>query len=533
MSGRTDQTAGDWEDDQLAPPTIEVAPLQVENRGLLIIFVMAAMVMQMLDTTIANVALPHMESTLGATQETVTWVLTSYVLASAITLPLSGWLVDTFGVKRILILSVASFTAASALCGVAQSLNQMVLFRVMQGLAGAFLSPLAQTIMLDTSTPAERPRQMAIYTQGVMLGPIAGPVLGGWITENYTWRWVFFINVPIGIIAIFGLLLLLPDTPRRHRKFDIPGWIFIALGLASFQLMLDRGSTKDWFDSGEIVTYAVIAACSFWMMIVHFVTARNPLFPRDMFLDRNFVGSLLLFFLVGMVMMAVLALLPGLLQTIYGYPAVDAGMLLAPRGIGMLISVTLFNKQINKIDPRFALTLGLGLVGWSLWLMSRWSPDMPMAPIFITGMIQGVGLSFTFIPITLLAFATLPPRYRADASAMNNLFRNVGSSIGITICSVLLARNLQLNHAEIGSALRIPAMPFALDRVTAYGEASDAVMQVLDGMVNKQAAMLAYLDDFLLMAMLCFFAIPFLYLLKASKPGAPHSASAAADAAGH
>ncbi|WP_338465596.1 DHA2 family efflux MFS transporter permease subunit [Novosphingobium sp. ZN18A2] len=527
MSARTEAAPGH------GPQESEKPPLEVENRGLLIVFVMAAMIMQMLDTTIANVALPHMESSLGATQETVTWVLTSYVLASAVTLPLSGWLVDTFGIKRVLIFSVVLFTAASALCGVAQSLNQMVLFRVLQGLAGAFLSPVAQTIMLDTSTPEERPRQMAIYTQGVMLGPIAGPVLGGWITENYTWRWVFFINVPIGILAVFGLLLLLPNTERRHRKIDITGWVLIAVALSSLQLMLDRGSTKDWFDSGEIVIYAVVAACSFWMMMVHFVTARNPLFPRELFFDRNFVGSLFLFFLVGMVMMAVLALLPGLLQTIYGYPAVDAGWLLAPRGIGMLISVTLFNKQITRLDPRFALTLGLGLAGWSLWLMSRWSPDMPMEPIFMTGLIQGVGLSFTFIPLTLLAFATLPSKFRADASALNNLFRNVGSSVGITICSVLLARNIQLNHAEVGSALRIPQMPFALDRITAYGEASDAVMQVMNGMVNKQAAMLAYLDDFLMMSVLCFAAIPFLYLLKRNTMPAGPPSAAAADAAGH
>lgn len=532
MSARTDEAAGAAR--RHAPPEAEKPPIVVENRGLLVVFVMAAMVMQMLDTTIANVALPHMQSSLGATQETVTWVLTSYVLAAAITLPLSGWLVDTFGIRKLLIFSVATFTAASALCGLAQSLNQMVLFRVMQGLAGAFLAPVAQTIMLDTSTPAERPRQMAIYTQGVMLGPIAGPVLGGWITENYTWRWVFFINVPIGILAIFGLLLLLPETPRRARKFDITGWVLIAVALASFQLMLDRGSTKDWFDSGEIVTYAVVSACAFWMMFVHFATAEHPLFAREMFFDRNFVGSLLLFFLMGMVLMAVLALLPGLLQQIYGYPAVDAGWLLAPRGIGMLVAVSLLNKQISRLDPRVSLTLGLGLAGWSLWLMSRWSPDMPMGPIFVTGLIQGVGLSFTFIPLTLLAFATLPSQHRADASALNNLFRNVGSSTGITICSVLLARNIQINHAEVGAALRIPSIPFALDRITAYGEASDAVLQVVDGMVNKQAAMLAYLDDFLLMSVLCFVAIPFLYLLKRSTmPAGPQSASAAADAAGH
>ncbi|QCI94315.1 MDR family MFS transporter [Novosphingobium sp. EMRT-2] len=501
----------------------DLPPLVVKHRGPLLFAVMAAMVMQMLDTTIANVALPHMQASLSATQETISWVLTSYVLASAVTLPLAGWLVDTFGIRRVFISSVVMFTAASILCGLAQSLEQIVFFRVLQGLGGAFLSPLAQTIMLDTSTPAERPRMMGIFTQGVMLGPIAGPVLGGYITENVSWRWVFFINVPIGICAVIALLALLPQTPRRERRFDVFGWVLIALAVSTLQLMLDRGAQKDWFGSGEIVAYAVIAAVAFWMAIVHLVTADHPLFPAALFRDGNYVASLGLYFLVGMVMMAVLALLPGLLQGIYGFPAIDAGWLLAPRGLGMLLSITLFGRFINRFDPRISLAIGLFLAGWSLWLMAGWTPNMPMRPIFLTGMLQGLGLSFTFIPMNLIAFATLPPQLRADAAGMTNLFRNIGSSIGIAVCTVLLARNIQINHAELGARLTAMSVPFDINRLDTFGPVGDAALGVADGLVNQQAAMISYLNDFLMMAIACWAAIPVLFFLRAGKqaPGAP------------
>ena len=506
--------------------------MRVNHRPLLFTAVMAAMVMQVLDTTIANVALPHMEASLSATQETISWVLTSYVLASAVALPLGGWLVDRFGIRLIFTLSVVAFTAASILCGLAQNLEQMVAFRVIQGVGGAFLSPFAQTVMLNASTAEERPRMMGLFTQGVMLGPIAGPLLGGYITESYSWRWVFFINVPIGIASGMVLWWLLPRVPAIRRPIDMTGWVLVALALASFQLMLDRGPSQDWFGSAEVVTYAVVWACSGWMALVHLVTAKRPLFPGRLFADANFVASLVFMFLIGCVMMAVLALLPGLLQGIYGYPAVDAGWLLAPRGLGLLASITLLGRWITKMDPRIALTIGMGLSGWSLWLMSGWSPDMPMAPIFITGLIQGVGISFTIMPINLIAFATLPPELRTDAAGLNNLMRSIGASIGIAVCTFMLARNVQVNHAEMGARITRMSVPFDLDRITAYGGVSEAGMRVVDGMVNKQAAMIGYLNDFYMMALLCWAAIPVLFFVKAAKPaaaGSPPMQAAAAD----
>ena len=293
-------------------PSANVPALLVKNRPLLLTGVMAAMIMQTLDATIANVALPHMSASLGATRDTITWVLTSYVLASAVVLPLSGWLVDRVGIRRMMLSSVMLFTIASMLCGVAQSIDQMVLFRVLQGLAGAFLGPLAQTIILDSSTVAERPKMMAIYTQGIMLGPISGPIIGGYLTDNFNWRWVFFVNLPVGVLCFVLLLFYLPKTPLRERKIDLFGWILIAAAVSGLQLVLDRGQDQDWFSSPEIVIEAVVAASCAWMAVVHLATAQTPLFPKALFRDRNFTVGMVFFGLMGMVMMSVMALLPGL-----------------------------------------------------------------------------------------------------------------------------------------------------------------------------------------------------------------------------
>lgn len=503
--------------------------MQVANRPLLIVAVMAAMVMQILDTTIANVALPHMRASLSATQETITWVLTSYVLASAVALPLGGWLVANFGLRRVFVVSVVGFTVASIMCGLAQSLTQMVLFRVAQGLFGAFLGPFAQTVMLDVATPEERPRMMSIFSQGIMLGPIAGPVLGGWITENSDWRWVFFINVPVGIFAAVVLLLLLPRTSPKPQRMDIMGWLFLAIALSCFQLMLDRGETKDWFGSGEIVAYSVAAVVATWLTVVHLATAERPIYARRIFSDPNFVVSMGLQFLMGAILISVSALMPGLLQGIYGYPVVDAGLLLAPRGIGMLLSMMLLGRLMAKMDPRLALGIGLVVTGGSLWMMAGWSPDMPVAPIVISGVIQGIGMSFTYMPVNLIAFSTLPGEYRTDAAGLLNLCRSIGSSIGIAVVTVLLAQGIQRNHAELAERVTRMSTPFDLDRITAYGGAAESVARVVDGMVNKQAAMIAYLNDFYLMGLVCWFTIPILFLVKVNPAPAGPMPQMAAD----
>lgn len=509
----------------------DVPVIVSRNRPLLLVGAMAAMIMQTLDTTIANVALPHMSASLSATQDTITWVLTSYVLASAVALPLAGWLVNRVGLRRLMLGSVLLFTVASMLCGAAQTIEEMVLFRILQGLAGAFLAPLAQTITLDSSTLAERPRMMSIYTQGVMLGPISGPIIGGFLTDNYNWRWVFYVNLPVGVACFALLLLFLPRTPTQPRRIDLTGWILVALAVSATQLILDRGLTKDWFASAEIVGYAVVAASCGWMAVVHLATHDHPLFPVALFRDRNFTVGLGFMFLIGLVMMSVMALLPGLLQQIYGYTPFQSGLLLCPRGIGMLASITLFGPLMARFDPRALLALGLLLMALSLWLMTGWSVEMPRLPIIMTGLIQGVGISFTFMPMNLISFATLPSAYRTDGSSLGNLMRNLGSSVGISAASVMLARNLQINHAEIGAHVTRMLVPFDLDRITAYGGVAETALRVVDGMVNQQAAMVAYIDDFFAMTIACLVAIPALFLVKWRKPGAQGPAPAkAADA---
>lgn len=490
------------------------AKIVTRHRGPILVAAMAGMTMQMLDTTIANVALPHMQSSLSATQDTVTWILTSYVLASAVALPLTGWLVDRVGTRQLMIASIALFTAASALCGLAQSIEQMVMFRILQGLAGAFLSPLAQTMMLDLSTPEERPKMMTLFTQGVMVGPIVGPVLGGFLTDNFSWRWVFYVNLPVGVGCILLLLLFMPRSPVRPRKFDLFGWAAVAVAVSSLQLMLDRGSQLDWFHSGEIVAYLVVACCAAWVAVVHIATARHPLFPRELFRDRNFTASIALTTVFGLVLMSTMALLPTLLQTIYGYPPVDAGLLLIPRGIGTLITTTLFGSLIARGDPRVLLAVGFSVLGLSMLLMSRWAPVMPASWIIGSGLLQGFGMALSFVPLNVIAFATLPDRLRTDASSGMNLMRNLGSSIGVTTCTVMLTHSAQLNHAELGERIDFGGLPIPFEQLSISPGASETVLRVTDGLVNLNALMIGYNNDFFAMGLACFAMLPFLLILR-------------------
>lgn len=482
--------------------------LRTPNRALLIVGAMAAMVMQVLDTTIANVALPHMQASLGATTETITWVLTSYVLASAIALPATGWLVQRIGLRAVFVGSVLAFTGASVLCGMAQSMEAIVAFRILQGLAGAFLAPLAQTVVLDASAPEEHGRMMIVYSQGVLLGPIIGPLLGGYITESFSWRWVFLINVPIGIVTALILFAMLPSDRGRKAHFDMFGWGLLAVAVGAFQLILDRGHGEDWFESGEIVAYAVLSAAAAWMVVVHLRSSPRAILPRELFADRNLVVCAILSFAFGMVMMSVMALLPGLLQGIYGYTTIDAGWLLIPRGFAMLLTMSLLGKVIMKLDPRLSIATGLIVTGGSMWMMTTWSTDMPATPIVIAGAVQGLAFGFLFLPLNILAFMTLPGELRTHASSFLTLVRNVGQSIGIALCTVLLARNIQINHAELGARLTQDRTPLNIDQLGLGGISGEGAMRLVDGLVTRQAAMIAYLDDFWFMALVCWAAVP-------------------------
>lgn len=495
----------------------DVANVVVRHKWLLTISVMAAMLMQVLDTTIANVALPHMQASLGATQDSITWVLTSYILASAVAIPLTGWLSDRFGARMLFIGSVALFVGASILCGIATSLPEMVAFRLLQGIGGAFLGPLAQTIMLDINKPSEHPKAMSIYGMGVMIGPILGPILGGWLTENYDWRWVFFVNIPIGIACFTGLWLLLPKKAPIARNFDLVGWGMIALGLAALQLMLDRGPHVDWFGSTEIWIEAGLAVTGLWMFGVHMMTARNPLFPPAMLRDRNMLMGTVFMFVMGLVMMAAMALLPPMLQNLFGYPVLDTGVLLSARGIGVLLTMAIAGRITGLVDPRILVGLGFTIMAGSLWMMTGWSLDMDWHPIVISGFVQGLGLGLVFVPLNVLSFGTLPGQYRTDAASLLNLSRNLGSSVGIAIVTALLARNVQVSHADIAATVTPYNLPVDPGMASVLGSTGDTAMSALDAMVNKQAGMIAYLDDFYFMMFATLASLPLLLLLRKPK----------------
>ena len=523
------------------PPAAGPAPMQqadvphlpVANHGLLIVGIMAASLLQVLDTTIANVAIPHMQSSLGATADTVTWVLTSYIIASAVAMPITGWLADRIGARLLFIGSVAGFIVASMMCGMAQNLTEMVLFRAFQGVAGAFIAPLSQSFMLDTTKPSRQPQMMAIWGMGIMIGPILGPVLGGYLTENWNWRWVFYVNLPVGIISLAILITQLPARETTRRRFDILGFALIGIALSALQLMLDRGQQVDWFSSREIWIYAVTCIGAAWMATVHLVTGRNPLFDAELFANRNFSIALLIMFVMGIVMFAPMALLPPMLQHLFGYSVVDTGMVLMPRGIGVLLSMQVAGQLTKRgVDARPIIITGFLLMSASLWLMARWSLQIDQFHVVSTGVLQGLGMGLVFIPLNISAFATLPPRLRTDGSSLLNLLRSLGASVGISLTTVMLTRNIQTVHEGLASHVT-GGIGSLLDYSTAdrYQMLGDAALSAIDAEVNRQAAMVAYIDDYYMMTWLSLLAIPLALMLR--KPSGKPPAAPAEGAMGH
>ncbi len=489
------------------------------QRTLLTIALMLAVLMQVLDTTIANVALPHMQAALGATQESINWVLTSYIVASAIAIPIAGWLADRIGRKRLLLLATVSFTIASFLCAIATSLPEMVVFRALQGVSGAFLVPLAQATLFDIYPQEKHGQAMALFGGGIMIGPILGPLLGGWLTDSFDWRWVFLVNLPVGLLAGVMLWRYLPKMKITLRKFDLFGFALIALALGSLQLMLDRGQQLDWFESWEIRLEAGIFLATFWMFVVHILTGREPLFEKAMFADRNFATGMLFMGVMGLLMLAVLALLPPLLQRLYGYSVLQSGMLTMPRGVGTLISMVIAGRLGKRFDMRFLIALGMGLMGLSLYMMTGFALEQGPRPVVLSGVVQGLGLGLLFATVQVIAFGTLAPRLRTAASSLLNLARNVAGSAGISLVSALLARNLQVSHSDLGQHITDQDLPSTIGPlIGAIGIPAQSAMAFIDAQINRQAAFIAYLDDFYIMMWVTFAAIPLVLLLRPTKP---------------
>jgi DHA2 family multidrug resistance protein len=492
----------------------EQPALPVRYKGLLTIAIMAATVLQILDTTIANVALPHMQAALGATQDNISWVLTSYIIAAAIATPVTGWLSHRIGLRPLFLASVAAFMIASMLCGIAVNLTEMVLFRLAQGVSGAVIGPLAQGLLFDINKKSDHPRAMGIFGMGIMIGPILGPIVGGWLTENFNWRWVFFVNLPVGMVCLALLWFLLPKKAKQKRDFDLIGFAFLAFGLAGLQLVLDRGGHVDWFSATEIWVELGISVAGFWMFGIHLFNNRNPIYPLEMLADRNLLAGAGFMLILGMVTMTSLALLPPLIQDLFNYPVIDAGLILAARGAGILMPM-LFIGQLNKlIDLRVMVGIGFAVCGISLWLMTTWSLDMDWHPFILSGVIQGFGLGFIFVPLNLVSFATLPSKFRTEGAGLVNLLRSIGSSVGIAVLAALLARNSQVSHADLAQHITAFSLPIDPNTAQIIGSAGDGILGMVDGEVSRQAVMIAYLDDFKVMMISTFMAIPLLFLMR-------------------
>jgi DHA2 family multidrug resistance protein len=501
-----------------APPLAAVPVARPVNPLFITIVVMLATFITVLDSTIANVALPHMQASLGAASDTVTWVLTSYIVAAAIATPLTAWLGGRLGRKRLFVLAIAGFVGASMLCGIAQTLAQMVVFRLLQGASGAFIVPLGQSFLLDAYPKEKHGQAMALWGMGVMVGPVMGPVLGGWLTDNYDWRWVFYVNLPFGLIALFGALAVLPTPASLLRRFDAFGFLALGIGIGALQLMLDRGQQLDWFSSTEVCLEAATCVAGLWVFGVHIFTARDTILPAALLRDRNILTGFGFIFVVGMLQVATSALLPPMLEQLYGYPVVRAGLAMAPRGIGTMAGMMIVGRIIGKVDARLLMMAGMVLVAGSMWAMTGFSPIMGEMPFLTTGVVQGFGIGLIFVPLNTLVFATVAPALRTEAASFYSLLRNLGGSVGVSLSVGILARQTQIAHADIGGAVSPFTVPGADPNIArALGATGDTIIALLDQVVNGQAAMIAYLDDFTLMMWLSIAVIPLILLLRVPK----------------
>ena len=492
------------------------APLSSVNRLVITVCTIMATLMQSLDSTIANVALPYMQGTMSASQEEINWVLTSYIVAAAIMTAPTGFLAARFGRTRLFVTAVVGFTFASVLCGLAQSLDEIVIFRVLQGMCGAALVPLSQSVMFDIYPAEQRGRAMALWTMGVMIGPIFGPILGGWLTENHSWRWVFYINVPFGVVTAFGLLTFLKETSYgKKARLDWLGFCALSLAIGAFQTMLDRGETLDWFGSNEIIAEALLAAVGLYFFLVQFSTVPKPFLSPRLFTDRNFVVGITLYFTMGLIMYATLALLAPYLQTLMDYPVVTAGVVLAPRGAGLMLAALVCGRLIGRLSARLLVAIGFATGAYALHEMTSWTPDVSEWTMISVGFLQGLSIGFLTIPINIITFATLPSELRIEAAGIYSLMRNLGSAIGISVTGALLETNTQINHALIADAVT----PFnrALQTGAAlrfWNPGSPRGGEMLNHEITRQAQIIAYMDDFKLMLVLAIIVLPLLLLTR-------------------
>ena len=491
---------------------------------------MLATFMEVLDTTVVNVSIPHIAGNLASTNEEGTWVVTSYLVSNAIVLPISGWLANHFGRKRLLLACVAGFTVTSLCCGMATSLAQLIVFRVLQGLTGGGLQPLAQAILLETFPKERHGHAMAAFGIGILLAPILGPTLGGWITDNYDWRWIFYLNLPVGILSLFLMNRYVFDphyVKRGNGKVDLWGIGFLALGIGSLQVLLDTGQRKDWFSSDYIRIFTGLCIFGLVALVVRELMTDHPVVDLRVLRDRSYSAGVFLISLLGFVLYASLVLLPLYLQTLMGYPAYNSGLALSPRGIGALLFTPLAGHLTTKTDPRRLLLVGFIIGSVTMFQLSGLNLYAGFWDIFWAQILQGVALSFLFIPLMSLAMSHISPQKMGNATSIFNLMRNIGGSVGIAIMTTFLARRTQLhqNHLVVNvtagnsktlqmlNGMRANFIAHGTDAVTA----SRKSLAAMYGLVQQHAAMLAFVEAFWLMGVVFLLMIPFLPMLQYDK----------------
>jgi MFS transporter, DHA2 family, multidrug resistance protein len=502
------------------------------NPWLIAASVMLATFMEVLDTSVANVSLPHIAGNLSATTDESTWVLTSYLISNAIILPATNWLGHFFGRKRFLIVCIGIFTLSSALCGAATSLDMLLFARIVQGAGGGALQPIAQAVLLESFPTEKRGSAMAVYGMGIVVAPIIGPTLGGWITDNYSWRWIFYINVPIGILAVLMANTFIEDPPyirgQRPGRIDYIGFGLMALGLASLQIVLDKGQEDDWFSSPFITKAALIAVVTLIAFIIWELRTKEPIVNLRVLANRNFAVGTALITAMGVVLYGTIALLPLFLQTLMGYPALESGLAVSPRGIGAVVSMILVGRLIGKIDARYLIMFGFAVVGYSTYLLADINLEISISSIVWPQIIAGLAMGFVFVPLTVMATGTLSNEQIGNATGIFNLMRNVGGSFGIAAVTTMLARSAQVHQAMMVSHLT-PYDPEFQQRVgdlagvlngagnlmTGQQQAYGAIYQTL----VRQANLLAYIDNFRFLAFMCLICFPAALLFKRVRNG--------------
>jgi MFS transporter, DHA2 family, multidrug resistance protein len=505
------------------------------NPWLIAASVMLATILEVLDTSVANVALPHIAGNLSASTDEATWVLTSYLVSNAIVLPMTGWLSSFFGRKRFLIGCIGLFTASSVLCGLAPTLGMLIFARVLQGAAGGALQPLSQAILMESFPPEKRGAAMATFGMGVVVAPIIGPVLGGWITDSYSWRWIFYINLPIGLVAALMCQAFVEDPPylraaheRRGGQIDYVGFGFMAVWLATLQIILDRGQQDDWFSATWICWASGISLATMIAFIIWELRTEHPLVHLSVLANRNFSSGTLLILIVGVVLYSTTALLPLFLQTLMGYPAMNSGMAVSPRGVGAVLALIVVGRLVSWVDMRLLIAVGFGILAYSCWVFGNINLQIATVDVMWPNVLSGLGTACIFVPLTTLAMGSLPNEEMGNAAGIFNLARNIGGGIGISLTTTLVARGTQIHQALLVGNLS-PLRPVfgqylhktagALAAHAGAAAAQQGAYGLLYGTLQRQASLFAYVDTFRLLALLCLACIPVVFLFKRTKPG--------------